>query len=141
MAEATVKSIQEENPIYPFSYQLWRNALDLDDNLNRAFEKNIATSFQLQTELVLSTTGQWPIVAEKSDDGSWAVYFKDSPDIIAGSNDSLEDALVGLAEIVNDDLQDSRENKDNISPYQAKRHQFLRKVFNREFEGASKQGT
>lgn len=72
----------------------------------------------------------WPIVAEKSDDGSWSVYFKDSPDIIAGSNDSLEDALVSLAEIVNDDLQDSRENKDNISLYQAKRHQFLKKVFN-----------
>lgn len=133
MAEATVKSIQEENPIYPFSDQLWRNALYYD-NLNHSSGKNI-------TKFVLSTTGQWPIVAEKSDDGSWAVYFKDSPDIIAGSNDSLEDALVGLAEIVNDDLQDSRENKDNISPYQAKRHQFLRKVFNREFEGASKQGT
>ena len=139
MAEATVKSIQEENPIYPFSYQLWRNALHLDENLRSSVE-NIVTSFQLQTEFV-STTGQWPIVAEKSDDGSWAVYFKDSPDIIAGSNDSLEDALVGLAEIVNDDLQDSRENKDNISPYQAKRHQFLRKVFYREFEGTSKQGT
>ena len=125
MAEATVKSIQEENPIYPFSYQLWRNALDLDENLRSSVE-----NIELQTEFVLSTTGQWPIVAEKSDDGSWAVYFKDSPDIIAGSNDSLEDALVGLAEIVNDDLQDSRENKDNISPYQAKRHQFLRKVFN-----------
>ena len=136
MAEATVKSIQEENPIYPFSYQLWRNALDLDENLRSSVE-----NIELQTEFVLSTTGQWPIVAEKSDDGSWAVYFKDSPDIIAGSNDSLEDALVGLAEIVNDDLQDSRENKDNISPYQAKRHQFLRKVFYREFEGTSKQGT
>ena len=132
MAEATVKSIQEENPIYPFSYQLWRKASYLDDN--------IATSFQLQTEFVLSPTGQWPIVAEKSDDGSWAVYFKDSPDIIAGSNDGLEDALISLAEIVNDDLQDSRENQNNISPYQAKRHQFLRKVFYREFEGTSKQG-
>ena len=140
MAEATLKSMQEENPIYPFSYQLWRNALDLDENLHSAVE-NIVTSFELQTEFVLSTTGQWPIVAEKSGDGSWVVYFKDSSDIIAGSNDSLEDALVSLAEIVNDDLQDSRENKDNISPYQAKRHQFLRKVFNREFEGTSKQGT
>ncbi|MXZ09658.1 MAG: hypothetical protein F4Y79_09460 [Gemmatimonadetes bacterium] len=129
MAEATVKSIQEENPIYPFSYQLWRNALHLDENLRSSVE-----NIELQTEFILSTTGQWPIVAEKSDDGSWAVYFKDSPDIIAGSNDSLEDALVGLAEIVNDDLQDSRENKDNISPYQAKRHQFLRKVFYREAE-------
>ena len=136
MAEATVKSIQEENPIYPFSYQLWRNALDLDENLRSSVE-----NIELQTEFILSTTGQWPIVAEKSGDGSWAVYFKDSPDIIAGSNDSLEEALVGLAEIVNDDLQDSRENKDNISPYQAKRHQFLRKVFYREFEGTSKQGT
>ncbi len=140
MAEATVKSMQEENPIYPFSYQLWRKALYLDENLHSSVE-HIATSFELQTEFVLSTTGQWPIVAEKSDDGSWAVYFKDSPDIIAGSNDSLEDALVCLAEIVNDDLQDSRENKDNISPYQAKRHQFLRKVFNREFEGSSEEGT
>ena len=129
MAEATVKSIQEENPIYPFSYQLWRNALHLDENLRSSVE-----NIELQTEFILSTTGQWPIVAEKSDDGAWAVYFKDSPDIIAGSNDSLEDALVGLAETVNDDLQDSRENKDNISPYQAKRHQFLRKVFNREAE-------
>ncbi|MYF17294.1 MAG: hypothetical protein F4215_07795 [Gemmatimonadetes bacterium] len=129
MAEATVKSIQEENPIYPFSYQLWRNALHLDENLRSSVE-----NIELQTEFILSTTGQWPIVAEKSDDGSWAVYFKDSPDIIAGSNDSLEDALVGLAEIVNDDLQDSRENKDNISPYQAKRHQFLRKVFYSEAE-------
>lgn len=126
MAEATVKSVQEENPIYPFSDQLRRNALYYD-NLNHSSGKNI-------TKFVLSTTGQWPIVAEKSDDGSWAVYFKDSPDIIAGSNDSLEDALVGLAEIVNDDLQDSRKNKDNISPYQAKRHQFLRKVFNCEAE-------
>ena len=135
MAEA-MKSIQEENPIYPFSYQLWRNALDLDENLRSSVE-----NIELQTEFVLSTTGQWPIVAEKSGDGSWVVYFKDSPDIIAGSNDSLEDALVGLAEIVNDDLQDSRENKDNISPYQAKRHQFLRKVFYREFEGTSKQGS
>ena len=136
MAEATVKSIQEENPIYPFSYQLWRNALHLDENLRSSVE-----NIELQTEFVLSTTGQWPIVAEKSDDGSWAVYFKDSPDIIAGSNDSLEDALVSLAEIVNDDLQDSTENKDNISPYQAKRHQFLRKVFYREFEGTSEEGT
>ena len=136
MAEATVKSIQEENPIYPFSYQLWRNALHLDENLRSSVE-----NIELQTEFILSTTDQWPIVAEKSGDGSWAVYFKDSPDIIAGSNDSLEDALVGLAEIVNDDFQDSRENKDNISPYQAKRHQFLRKVFYREFEGTSKQGT
>ncbi len=125
MAEATVKSIQEENPIYPFSYQLWRNALHLDENLRSSVE-----NIELQTEFILSTTDQWPIVAEKSGDGSWAVFFKNSPDIIAGSNDSLEDALVGLAEIVNDDLQDSRENKDNISPYQAKRHQFLRKVFN-----------
>ncbi len=141
MAEATLKSIQEENPIYPFSYQLWRKALYLDDNLNHSSDENIAISFQLQTEFVLSPTSQWPIVAEKSDDGSWAVYFKDSPDIIAGSNDSLEDALVSLAEIVNDDLQDSKKNKDNISPYQAKRHQFLRKVFNREFEETSKQGT
>ncbi len=129
MAEATVKSIQEENPIYPFSYQLWRNALHLDENLRSSVE-----NIELQTEFILSTTDQWPIVAEKSGDGSWAVYFKDSPDIIAGNNDSLEDALVGLAEIVNDDLQDSRENKDNISPYQAKRHQFLRKVFYREAE-------
>ena len=136
MAEATVKSMQKENPIYPFSYQLWRNALDLDENLRSSVE-----NIELQTKFILSTTGQWPIVAEKSGDGSWAVYFKDSPDIIAGSNDSLEEALVGLAEIVNDDLQDSRENKDNISPYQAKRHQFLRKVFYREFEGTSKQGT
>ena len=136
MAEATVKSIQEENPIYPFSYQLWRNALHLDENLRSSVE-----NIELQTEFILSTTDQWPIVAEKSGDGSWAVFFKNSPDIIAGSNDSLEDALVGLAEIVNDDLQDSIENKDNISPYQAKRHQFLRKVFYREFEGTSKQGT
>ena len=136
MAEATVKSIQGENPIYPFSYQLWRNALHLDENLRSSVE-----NIELQTEFILSTTDQWPIVAEKSGDGSWAVFFKNSPDIIAGSNDSLEDALVGLAEIVNDDLQDSIENKDNISPYQAKRHQFLRKVFNREFEGTSKQGT
>ncbi|MYF73963.1 MAG: hypothetical protein F4175_11475, partial [Gemmatimonadetes bacterium] len=124
MAEATVKLMQKENPIYPFSYQLWRNALHLDENLRSSVE-----NIELQTEFILSTTGQWPIVAEKSDDGAWAVYFKDSPDIIAGSNDSLEDALVGLAETVNDDLQDSRENKDNISPYQAKRHHFLRKVF------------
>ena len=136
MAEATVKSIQGENPIYPFSYQLWRNALHLDENLRSSVE-----NIELQTEFILSSTDQWPIVAEKSGDGSWAVFFKNSPDIIAGSNDSLEDALVGLAEIVNDDLQDSIENKDNISPYQAKRHQFLRKVFNREFEGTSKQGT
>lgn len=136
MAEDTVKSIQEENPIYPFSYQLWRNALHLDENLRSSVE-----NIELQTEFILSTTDQWPIVAEKSGDGSWAVFFKNSPDIIAGSNDSLEDALVGLAEIVNDDLQDSIENKDNISPYQAKRHQFLRKVFYREFEGTSKQGT
>jgi len=136
MAEATVKSMQKENPIYPFSYQLWRNALHLDENLRSSVE-----NIELQTEFILSTTDQWPIVAEKSGDGSWAVFFKNSPDIIAGSNDSLEDALVGLAEIVNDDLQDSIENKDNISPYQAKRHQFLRKVFYREFEGTSKQGT
>ena len=44
MAEATLKSIQEENPIYPFSYELWRDALYFQDNLRSSFE-NIATSF------------------------------------------------------------------------------------------------
>ena len=47
MAEATMKSIQEENPIYPFSYQLWRNALDLDDNLNRSFEEKYSNIFSI----------------------------------------------------------------------------------------------
>ena len=74
--------------------------------------------------------GHYFITFEEFVDGSWAVFFEDFPSIIAGSNNSWEDALDDLATIVRDDLQDIEEYKDNVSPYQKKRHLFLKKAFN-----------
>ena len=74
--------------------------------------------------------GQYCIILEEFIDGSWAVFFEEFPSIIGGSNDSWEDALDDLAEIVSDDLQDIKKYKDNVSLYQKKRHKFLKKVFN-----------
>lgn len=72
------------------------------------------------------STGHWPLITESYSDGSWAVYFKDSPDIIAGSNVSLEDALDGLSDIILNDIRDSSEE---VSEYLKKRRQFLFKIF------------
>ncbi len=59
--------------------------------------------------------------------------FEDFPSIIGGSNDSWEDALDVLVEIVCDDIQDIEElkkPKDNdSSPYQKRRYKFLKEVF------------
>ncbi len=74
--------------------------------------------------------GYYVIDLEDFRDGSWAVFFQDFPSLIAGSNDSWEDALDCLAEIVVDDLQDMKKLKDsNFSPYQKKRYRFLKEVF------------
>lgn len=71
-------------------------------------------------------TGPWVIVCEKYEDESWAIYFNDFPSIGAGSNDSWEEALDSLVEIISDDI---RNNEENVSDYQKKRHHFLKKVF------------
>ena len=77
--------------------------------------------------------GHHIVTFEEFRDGSWAVFFEDFPSIIGGSNDSWEDALDVLAEIVCDDIQDIKElkkSKDNdSSPYQKRRYKFLKEVF------------
>ena len=80
--------------------------------------------------------GSYSLVFEEFADGSWAVFFEAFPSIIAGDNDSWEDALGSLVELVMDDLQDIIKIKNKHDPavsivlnYQKERHQFLKQVF------------
>ena len=131
--------LSEENTASRFLYHWWRNRLT-DDNNERLLthklpfaKKNKGQGIsspvhEFQIDLPLPS-GHWPIIFEEFPDGSWAVYFKDFPDIIAGSSDDLEEALECLTEIVIDELSDKKNISDNISPYQKRRYQFLKKVF------------
>ena len=78
--------------------------------------------------------GHHVVIFEEFRDGSWAVFFEDFPSIIGGSNDSWEDAMDVLVEIVCDDIQDIKELKkpkdSDCSPYQKRRYKFLKEVFN-----------
>ena len=94
---------------------------------------------RLQFNLPLSS-GQWPIVLEGFDDGSWAAYFKGFSSLIAGSNDSWKESLHDLVMNAIDELHSFREYGDNISVYQKKRRQFLEEVFDYGFEGTSAKG-
>ena len=87
---------------------------------------------RLQFNLPLPS-GQWPIVLEGFQDGSWSAYFKGFPSLIAGSNDSWKESLHDLVLNAMDELHSIREYGDNISLYQQKRHRFLEKVFDYEF--------
>ena len=95
------------------------------DNQEQALhqkEESPAQVFQIDLPV---NTGQWFLIVEAYSDGSWSVYFKDFPDIIAGSNVSLDDALDGLSDIILSDLG----SDENVSEYLKKRRQFLSKVF------------
>lgn len=78
--------------------------------------------------------GAYSFIFEEFADGSWAVFFEDFPDIIAGDNDSWEDALGSLVELIADDLRDIKKNKNDptdsvVFSFQKKRYQFLKKAF------------
>ena len=83
---------------------------------------------RLQFNLPLPS-GQWLIVLEGFDDGSWAAYFKGFPSLIAGSNDSWGESLHDLVMNAIDELHSLRKYGDNISVYQKKRRRFLEEVF------------
>ena len=82
----------------------------------------------IKTNLLLPG-GYYVVAFEEFRDGSWSVFFEDFPSIIGGSNDSWEDAIDALVELIADDLQDIQEQKGSSSPYYKKRYAFLEEVF------------
>lgn len=82
----------------------------------------------IKTNLLLPG-GYYVVAFEEFRDGSWSVFFEDFPSIIGGSNDSWEDAIDALVELIADDLQDIQEQKGSSSPYYKKRYAFLKEVF------------
>ena len=111
--EATITKLPEEEAVSRLLYHLVLSRILRDKEAPCPKEESPAKVFQINLPL---TTGNWPIIIESYLDGSWAVCFKDSPDIIAGSNVSLEDALDGLSDIIYNDLH----GDENISAYQKK---------------------
>ena len=85
-------------------------------------------------------SGQWLIVLEGFDDGSWAAYFKGFPSLIAGSNDSWRESLHDLVMNASDELHSLRKYGANISVYQKKRRRFLEEVFDYGSQGTSVKG-
>lgn len=130
MSETAV-ILPEENTASRLVYHSWRTRFGEEvpeDNFPVSQDKEDAPIHVFKVSLPLPG-GDHVIVFEEFIDGSWTVFFEDFPSLVGGSNDTWEDALGDLAEIVGDDLQDIERYKDNISPYQKNRHQFLKKAF------------